>query len=166
MRSLILFFIALLITGISSCHSSRKNIKQSADTASVVATSVSEQITTDDFFSFLSATRKLDLAGITVEFFPPDSAHPNIRSAPKSIHIDAASSAESANTAEVAISAADMKTSDNVTAQSATSSQQHTDSNIDVLPPAFWTFVLIATLGIAALTVWLYCLNRRRRRQY
>lgn len=73
MRPLILFFLALLLSGIASCRSSKQSVTEYSDTTSVVVSEVAEKLSNDDILSLIKASRELELSGITVEFFPPDS---------------------------------------------------------------------------------------------
>lgn len=92
----------------------------------------------DDIFSLLSASRELDLSGIKVEFFPPDSVHPDARAAPKSITIENAKAKETTEqTSHEQVTVDEQKTV-NLSAQSSTDIAKDTMTDNDILRPADW----------------------------
>lgn len=88
--------IILLTSAIwSSCRSS----KQVSMCESVADTTVVEHshsmVASDEILSFINASKELDLLDISVEFFPPDSTHPDARAAPKKLTVGRAQAKES-----------------------------------------------------------------------
>lgn len=148
MRFIILLFFFLL--GICSCRSSRQSVTDYADTASVVIDEVKASHASDDILSLLSSSRELDLSGITIEFFPPDSAHPDSRAAPRTLSIENAKSKETTVNASHEQAAVDEQKTVNLQAQSSSDLKLDTRSNNDFLRPADWVifFSMLASIII------------------
>lgn len=149
MRLIIILSIVLL-SAICSCHSSRQSVTDYADTSSIVVDEVLESHSTDEILSLLSASRELDLSGIKIEFFPPDSVHPDARAAPKSITIENAKVKETTEqTSHEQVTVDEQKTV-NLSAQSSTDITQHSQNDTNILHPADWVILIsiLATLII------------------
>lgn len=137
MRLIIILSIVLL-SAICSCHSSRQSVTDYADTSSIVVDEVLESHSTDEILSLLSASRELDLSGIKIEFFPPDSVHPDARAAPKSITIENAKVKETTEqTSHEQVTVDEQKTV-NLSAQSSTDIAKDTRTDKNILHPADW----------------------------
>ena len=147
MRPLILFFLALLLSGIASCRSSKQSVTEYSDTTSVVVSEVAEKLSNDDILSLLKASRELELSGITVEFFPPDSLRPDSRAAPKSVKIESAKAKESADVTSVAASSVDEQKTVNLSAQSSEALKQGVSKDTKFLTPSDW-IVPLAFIGL------------------
>ena len=80
-----LIVILLFLSALFSCRSSRQSVTDYADTTAVIIDEAVVTYSTDEILSLISSSCELDLSGITIEFFPPDSVHPDSRAAPKSI---------------------------------------------------------------------------------
>lgn len=148
MRPLILFFLALLLSGITSCRSSKQSVTEYSDTTSVVVSEVAEKLSNDDILSLIKASRELELSGITVEFFPPDSLRPDSRAAPKSVKIESAKAKESADVTTVAASSVDEQKTVNLSAQSSEDFNQAVSNDTKILNPADWIVNLAVFIGI------------------
>lgn len=140
----------LLMSAICSCRSSRQSVTDYADSASVVMDEVKATDASDDILSLIIASRELDLSGIKVEFFPPDSVHPASRAAPKSLEIESAKVKESTEQTTHEKSSVDEQKTVNLQAQSSKALQQDTRSNNDFLRPADWVifFSMLASIII------------------
>lgn len=137
MRLIIILSIVLL-SALCSCRSSRQTVTQYADTTSLVVDEVHDSHMADDILSLLSASRELELSGIKVEFFPPDSVHPDARAAPKSITIENAKAKETTeHTSHEQVTVDEQKTV-NLSAQSSTDIAKDTRTDNDILRPADW----------------------------
>lgn len=147
MRPLILFFFALLLSGITSCRSSKQSVTEYSDTTSVVVSEVAEKLSNDDILSLIKASRELELSGITVEFFPPDSLRPDSRAAPKSVKIESAKAKESADVTSVAASSVDEQKTVNLSAQSSEALKQGVSKDTKFLTPSDW-IVPLAFIGL------------------
>ena len=123
---------------ICSCRASSQSSLEYADTTSVSVTSTSATLSTVEILSLFYAYQTLDLSGIKVEFFPPDSVHPDARAAPKSITIENAKAKETTEqTSHEQVSADEQKTV-NLSAQSSTDIAKGTRTDNNILRPADW----------------------------
>lgn len=139
----------LLASAICSCRSSKHSAVEYSDSTSVSTAETATTLSKDEINSIISASRELDLSGIKVEFFPPDSARPDSRAVPKSLTIETAKSKETASqTTEVKATASEQKTA-TLSAQSVASLQHDSQSDNSVLLPA--DRVLIVTVVVVAL---------------
>lgn len=161
MRPLILFFLALLLSGIASCRSSKQSVTEYSDTTSVVVSEVAEKLSNDDILSLIKASRELEVSGITVEFFPPDSLRPDSRAAPKSVKIESAKAKESADVTSVAASSVDEQKTVNLSAQSTTSVAENTRTDNDILNPADWV-VFFSILSAIIIISLIYLIKYRK----
>ena len=82
---------------------------------------------------FLRAASELELSGIAVEFFEPDSLHPEIRAVPKSVRIDKA----------------------NVKEYSEAVTLSSSDVNTLSLPVKLLAIPLLLSLGVAGVLIYL-----------
>lgn len=149
----VIFLIILLTSAICSCRSSKQSIVQYSDTTSVSAAGSVSTLSKDEILSLISASRELDLSGINVEFFPPDSVHPNSRAAPKSLTIENAKAKESTEQATHETAAVDEQKTVNISAQSAASLQQDTQSDNNLLRPADWV-IFVSVLAAFLIVVF------------
>lgn len=153
---MIRFFLAiLLMSAIYSCRSSRQSATEYVDTSDVVGDFAGESLTNDDILSFITASRELDLSGIKVEFFPPDSAHPPSRAAPKSIEIESAKTKETSEQSSHEQMSVDEQKTVNLSAQTSKTLQQDTHSDNDMLRPADWvvSFSILGAILILSLII-------------
>lgn len=152
----------LLTLAICSCRTSRQSATEYVDNSDVVVDSSSATLTNDDILSLIIASRELDLSGIKVEFFPPDSVHPASRAAPKSLEIESAKAKESTEQATHEKSSVDEQKTVNLQAQSSKALQQDTHSDNDFLRPADW-MVFFSILG-AIIILFLILLIKSRKK--
>lgn len=149
----VIFLTILLTSAISSCRSSKQSAIQYSDTTSVSADGSVSTLSKDEILSLIAASRELDLSGIKVEFFPPDSVHPNSRAAPKSLTIENAKAKESTEQATKETAAVDEQKTVNLSAQSAASLQQDTQRDNDFLRPADWVN-FVSVLGAILIVIF------------
>lgn len=142
---LIIFISAFLLSVLSSCRSSRQSVTEYADSASVVVDAVKDSAFMHDVISILSASRELDLSGIKVEFYPPDSVHPDSRAAPSSLTIENAKAKESSEQATHETAAGSEQKTVNLSAQSSSASQQDSRSDNNYFRAYRWELLLILT---------------------
>lgn len=155
MRHLIILLTIALSVAISSCRSSRQSNVAYTDTASVVSSATEGTHTAGDILSLLSVSREFDLSGIKIEFFPPDSAHPDSRAAPKSVTVE---TAKVKDTSEQAIHEqvdVDGQKTVNLSAQSHTGLEHDTKSDADFARPADW---VLAVSIIGAIIIFIVTL--------
>lgn len=149
----VISIIILLMSAICSCRSSKQSTVEYSDTTSVSAAGSVSMLSKDEILSLISASRELNLSGVKVEFFPPDSVHPNSRAAPKSLTIENAKAKESTEQATYETSAVDEQKTVNLSAQSAASLQQDTHSDNDFLRPADWV-IFVSVLAAILIVVF------------
>ncbi len=149
----VIFLTILLTSAIWSCRSSKQSSVQYSDTTSVSAAGSVSTLSKDEILSLISASRELDLSGIKVEFFPPDSVHPDSRAAPKSLTIETAKAKESTEQATKETAAVDEQKTVNLSAQSAASLQQDTQSDNDFLRPSDWV-IFVSVLGAILIVIF------------
>lgn len=101
MRLLTLTVPFLMSAAICSCRAVRQSVSETADSAAVEISRSETFIYADSLFSLIKSSRGIDLYGITVEFFPPDSTGPCARAAPRSLSIDNAKIMEQAAAASM-----------------------------------------------------------------
>lgn len=148
-----IFLTILLTCAICSCRSSKQSTVQYSDTTSVTAAGSVSTLLKGEILSLISASRELDLSGIKVEFFPPDSVHPDSRAAPKSLTIETAKAKESTEQATKETAAVDEQKTVNLSAQSAASLQQDTQSDNDFLRPSDWV-IFVSVLGAILIVIF------------
>lgn len=101
MRLLIISFIVLLASAICSCRSERHVVTRTGELTTVETNQVKTAVCSDEILTLINSSTEIDLSGITVEFYPPDSAHPDARAAPRSIKIESASSKSETGTSRI-----------------------------------------------------------------
>lgn len=153
-----LYLSILLTFAICSCRSQKQSSVEYADTTAVSAVSSVVKVSQDDILSIISATRELDLSGIRIDFFAPDSAHPDARAAPKSLTIESAKAKESAEQSTQASAKAEEQDDKALSAQSSAKKRQFSRSNNDVLRPADWVIYLsfIGAILIFGIVLFIY----------
>lgn len=161
MRLIIILSIVLL-SSLCSCRSSRQSVTDYADTSSTVVDEVIESHTTDEILSLLSASRELDLSGIKVEFFPPDSVHPDSRAAPKSLTIETAKAKESTEKSSHEQATVDKQKTVNLSAQSSAEISKDTRTDNDILRPADWV-VFFSILSAIVIITLIFLIKSRKK---
>ena len=104
----------------------------------------------------LRSVSDIDLSGITVNFFPPDSLHPHIRAVPKSIHIDKAHVKESSDAATLKSTEVIDKETVNLRADTATESKQESTSDVNALSPPGYLLVISILIAIVLVSTFVY----------
>lgn len=161
MRFIIILSIFLL-SALCSCRSSRQSVTEYADSTSVVADEVKGSVAMIDILSLISASRELDLSGIKVEFYPPDSVHPDSRAAPRSLTIENAKAKESSEQATHETAAVSEQKTVNLSAHTSSALQQDSRSDNDLLRPADWV-IFFSILGVILLmTIFLIISIKRK----
>lgn len=157
----VIFLTILLTSAICSCRSSKQSYVQYSDTTSVSAAESVATLSKDEILSLISASRELDLSGIKVEYFPPDSIHPDSRAAPKSLTIAAAKAKESTEQATHETAAVDEQKTVNLSARSSASGQQDMKRDKDIMRPPDWVIGLTALLLLISFSVFVILYTRR-----
>lgn len=157
-----LYLSILLTSPICSCRSQKQSTVEYADTTSVAAVSSVVKVSQDDILSIISATRELDLSGIRIDFFAPDSAHPDARAAPKSLTIESAKAKESIEQSTKQTAAVEEQGNFALAAQSSAKKRQFSRSNNDVLRPADWVIYLSFIGAILIFGIVLFIYTKRK----
>lgn len=158
---LVISLIILLTSAICSCRSSKHSKVEYSDTTSVSAAESVSTLSRDEILSLISASRELDLSGIKVEFFPPDTIHPDSRAAPKSLTIETAKAKESTEQATKETAAVNEQKTVNLSARSSASGQQDMKRNKDIMRPPDWVIGLTALLLLISFSVFVILYTRR-----
>lgn len=158
MRFIILL---LLLPALFSCRTSRQSVSDYSDTASVAVGVVESSHATDDIISVITASRELELSGITVEFFSPDTVRPNSRAAPKSIKIENAKAKESTEQATHEQATVDGQKTVNLSAQSSAAASENTRTANDFLRPS--DRVIFFSVLAAIIIISLICFIKYRK---
>lgn len=153
MRPLILSLFILLLFAICSCRTARQSVSESADSTKMEITEAKTSLSTDEILSLINSSRELDLSGITVEFFPPDSAHPAARAAPKSMTIDNAKAKEKSNAATHQVTTVEENDTVNVNLAQSSAKAESSRSDVDLLRPADWVVICSILAAIVILTI-------------
>ncbi len=156
-----LIVILLFLSALFSCRSSRQSVTDYADTTAVVIDEAVVTYSTDEILSLISSSCELDLSGITIEFFPPDSVHPDSRAAPKSIKIENAKAKETTQQATHEQASVDEQKTVNLSAQSTTSVAENTRTDNDILNPADWV-VFFSILSAIIIISLIYLIKYRK----
>lgn len=151
------------MSAICSCRSSRQTFTQSADSTAVNVNEVKASISAEDVLSLLNSSTNIDLSGITVEFFPPDSAHPDVRAAPKSLKIDNAKAKNETNASKHEVSTAAEKDTVNVSIAQSSASAQSTQSDTKILSPLDWMVLSTIPIAIILLIIAIYITFKKSR---
>lgn len=139
----------LLTSAIYSCRSAKQTATVYSDTTSVSVLKYHGKLTNNDVLSLFSSTHELDLSGIRLEFFPPDSAHPDARAAPKALTIESVKAKDTSEQATQESTNVDEQKTVNLSAQSSASMQQKTQSETDIFRPPKWLCFILLLLAVA-----------------
>lgn len=150
----------LLTSAICSCRSSSQSSLQYADTTAVVATQSESALTSEEIISIITSSCELDIGGITVDFYPPDSVHPPARAAPKTLSIEKVTGRASQQNNTRAEAASQSASAASITALESESlqSDEHSDNESCSTPS-----VIKDILIIAAFAAFIFLLRRRIR---
>lgn len=151
---LITLLSLLLLSVLCSCRSAKQTVISSSDTTSVRVTELKETNMADEVRSLFASSRVMDLSGIKIEFFAPDSANNIPRASPKALSIESAKSKDTAEQITSSTSVATQKDSTRVDVNSAKVSNNTSCADSNVMKPPdfsfiFWSLVVIALLLIA-----------------
>jgi len=160
MRFLIAIAI-LLSSAICSCRSSKQTVTQTADSTAVEVSVAGELVSVDDILSVISASTDIDLSGVTVEFFPPDTAHPYIRAAPKSFKIENARACNDTKATRHEVATVNDKDTVNVSIEKTTATAQDTRSDYDLLRPSDWV-VFFSILAVIVILLIILIIKSKR----
>lgn len=151
----------LLLSALFSCRTSRQSVSDYSDTASVAVGVAESSHATDDIISVITASRELELSGITVEFYPPDTVRPDSRAAPKSIKIENAKAKESTEQATHEQATVDGQKTVNLSAQSSAAASENTSTDNDFLRPS--DRVIFLSILAAIIIISLICFIKYRK---
>lgn len=157
----VIFLTILLTSAICSCRSSKQSSAEYSDTTSVSAAESVSTLSKDEILSLISASRELDLSGIKIEFFRPDSIYPDSRAAPKSLTIESAKAKESTEQATHETAAVDEQKTVNLSARSSASGQQDMKRDKDIMRPPDWVIGLTGLLLLISFSVFVILYTRR-----
>lgn len=155
--------IILVMLPICSCRSHKQAVAEYADTTTVAVMSTEDTHTSDDILSVITSIRDLDMQDIHIEFYPPDTLHPDIRPSPKSLDIASAKSHAEDGETTARASATDGRKAVNASARNSSRSQNKTKTDSDTLRPADWVLFLWETGAVLVILLLLLYLRRKSR---
>lgn len=156
-RFLATILITILLTSaICSCRSSSQSSLQYADTTAVVATQSESALTTEEIISIITSSCELDIGGIKVEFYPPDSVHPPARAAPKTLSIEKVTGRTSQQNNTRTEAASQSASDASITAQQSESLQSdvRTDNESCRMPSVIKDILIIAAFAAFIFLLW------------
>lgn len=143
----------VILLAMSSCRTSRQSSVEYTDTSTVSVIDKLSTLSKDEILSLISASREMALSGIKVEFFPPDSVHPNSRAAPKSLTIENVKAKESVDEATHATAAVEEQETVNLSAQYSSEMQQDTRSDTCLFIPPDWVLLFSILSAIIIISI-------------
>lgn len=149
------------MSAICSCRSSKQTTVQTADSTEIEVSEVKASISAEEVLTLINTTTDIDFEGITVEFYPPDSVHPDARAAPKSLNIASARARNDTKAAQHETAAAIEKDTVNVSIERTTEQTQNTRADNDILHPSDWV-IIFSLLGAIAILFIFLIINQRR----
>ncbi len=154
-----LFYIILSFVGLlmASCRSHKAVQYEMAEVVCIdgqINTSIDSAARVLDF---LRAASELELSGIAVEFFEPDSLHPEIRAVPKSVRIDKANVKEYSEAVTLSSSEVVANETVNLRTNSSTEVKHELRSDVNTLslPVKLLAIPLLLSLGVAGVLIYL-----------
>ena len=140
MRLLISTILLILLSPLLllSCRSQLVTQEDTSYTSNIDSTSQLSTLSMDRILSLFSSVTDLNLSGVTVDFYPPDSAHPDARASPKSISIDKADINNTSQSTQ--ISSSETARDETVNLHHISSGESHQDthkSNSTGVPTSF-----------------------------
>lgn len=152
----------LLACAICSCSSYRRAESEFRSTADTDLDITAERLTNDDIIRLITDTRELDLSGIRIEFYPPDSATPDSRASPRSVAIASARKKESSLQTENIHSSSCGKTTQNLTAHSSEESKQRSRSEGSLIAPS-GNIILLSISGAILIMIMILILKSHKK---
>lgn len=131
-------------------------VTESTDSTYVEVAESRVSNSTDEILSLLNSSTEFNISGITIDFFPPDSAHPDARAAPKSLKIDNAKAKNETNASKHEVSTSAEKDTVNVLISKSTASAQATKSDTKILSLLDWVAWSIVPMAIILLIISIY----------
>ena len=152
----------ILACAIYSCSAYRRAESESRSTEDSTLDITAEHLTNDDIISLITNTRELDLSGIRIEFYPPDSAKPDARASPRSVAIARARKKNSSLQAEEIHSSSCGKKTVNQTAHSSADSTQRSRSEGSLAAPS-GSLILLSISGTILILIMILILKSRKK---
>lgn len=143
-----IFLTILLMSAIWSCRSSTDTVTDYKDTTSIRVDKVSATSSSDDLLSLLVSSRRFELSGIVIDFFPPDSTKGSARASPKQIRINSASASDSLEQFLASTNKTDSSETVNLVAQSSSSNKETSQRRSMVADTPQWV-TWLAVVGVA-----------------
>lgn len=151
---LIVLSLGIILSVFCSCRSSKQTVMDYADTASVVINEAHDSVAREEVGSVISISRDLDLSGIKVEFFPPDSA--SARPVPKSITIESAKAKASERQLSVEQTTVAELKAVTLRADTASELKQESTSDVNALSPPGYLLFFSILISIVLISTFVY----------
>jgi len=141
----------LLMSAASSCRTTKQRATSTADSTAVEVTAAKESVSVDDMLSVINASTDIELSGITVEFFQPDTVRPGIRANPRRLKIARAKACNDTKAARHEVAVVNDKDSVNVNFNRTTATAKNTWKEYDMQKLSDWVIpmAILAAIAIA-----------------
>lgn len=151
---LIIFFLILLL--LASCRSHKEVQREVVEISRIEGQILASRDSAASVLDLLRSAADIDLSGITVDFFPPDTLHPDARAAPRSIHIDKAHVKEASDA--VTLKSTEVVADETVNLHSDTSTElkQESKSDVNALSPPGYVLVFSILIAILLVSTFVY----------
>lgn len=159
--ALLLAVALLLASALCSCRSDKQAVSEYADTASIACSVTSASSINGDLFAIVERCQATEISGIVVEFYPPDSTHPDVRAAPKSIAIENVKSGETLSSVARETVSCETSGSANAVAESSSSSLASSRSETAVRGIDYFPILLALAAFAFAAVLLLRAFGRR-----
>lgn len=153
MRLVIFLSILLLF---ASCRSHKEVQREVVDISHIEGQVHASRDSAATVLDLLRSASDINLSGITVNFFPPDSLLPDIRAVPKSIHIDKANVKETSDAATLKSTEVNDDESVNLRVDTSTESKQESTSDVNALSPPGYVLVFSILISIVLVSTFVY----------
>lgn len=143
----------LLALAICSCRSHKEVQSEVVNVAHVEQQSVSDRDSVAKILTMLQSQTDIDISGVTVDYFPADSLHPDIRATPSRIRIDKINVKQHSDVAQSSETATSAKETEDLLSDSKSEDRQDTKADRYALSPPSWFLffsIIITTICISA----------------
>ena len=159
-RQILIALTILLASAICSCRSHKEAQITTAATTQVVATAADTTDYTRAIVSKFQESSDVEISDIVIEFFPPDTIHPNARAAPKSVSIGRAKALKTAEADVHDDTHSTQANTRNITASSKETSVMESRQDTRAFHIPAWLIVSVIILGAVGLLIILKRLGK------
>lgn len=158
---LIIYLLFLLL--FASCRSNKTVQSEVIENTSIDEQIQNERVSNSKIFDLLRSAYSVELKGVTVDFFPPDSAGgcndsllPDVRAAPRALNIENAKINKSEDAARLSTADLIVKETENLQADSGSEKKLDSRSDAKALSPPSWILALSVIIAAALICALCY----------